>query len=77
MLVPPRVVEVTMPPQNCPRATSYALVTTRTERSASCGMLAVPRATPSSITALAAGRWPATENAVALESVPAMPITPG
>ena len=37
MLVPLFVVDVTRPPENWPRATSYVVVITRVERSASCG----------------------------------------
>src|SRR2546427_3941323 len=65
------------PPENWPRATSYALVTTRIERTASWGTLPEPNDRPSRVTLLAVGRCPATENAVAGESLSRIPRTPG
>ena len=76
-LVPPRVVEAMSPPENWPRATSYALVTTRIERTASCGTLPEPNDRPSSVMLFPVGRCPATENAVAVESLSRIPRTPG
>src|SRR2546425_7990779 len=65
------------PPENWPRATSYALVTTRIERTASWGTLPEPNDRPSRVTLLAVGRCPATENAVAGESLSRIPRAPG
>ncbi|OLC73018.1 MAG: hypothetical protein AUH78_14835 [Gemmatimonadetes bacterium 13_1_40CM_4_69_8] len=76
-LVPLRVVEVTRPPENWPRATSQLFVTTRIERTASWGTLPVPNDRPSRVTLFAVGRCPATENAVAVESLSRIPRTPG
>ena len=45
----PRVVDATCPPVNCPRATSYVLVTTRVLRTASDGTLPAPKLSPSSV----------------------------
>ena len=76
-LVPLRVVEATRPPLNWPRATSYVLVTTRVARIASWGTDPDPKRRPSSVTALASARWPATEKAAAVLSVPPSATTPG
>src|SRR2546430_12210798 len=76
-LVPLRVVDATSPPENWPRATSYVLVTTRVVRRASCGTFPEPNERPSSVMVLAVERWPATENAVLVESVSPIPTTPG
>ena len=65
------------PPENSPRATSYVLVTICVERTASCGTEPEPKLSPSSVTELAVGRRPATENWVSVESVASMPTTPG
>src|SRR5438309_4853600 len=77
MFAPPRVVAATSPPLNAPRETSYVLVTTRVVRNPSCGTELVLMFRPSSVTALASERSPATENAAAVESVAPMPMTPG
>jgi len=53
------------------------LVTTRVDRTASWGTLPEPNDIPSSVMSLAVVRWPATENAASVESVPAIPTTPG
>ena len=78
VLVPLLVVAVTRPPENWPRATSYVLVTTRVERNASAGTVpVVPNPIPSSVTLLAVVRWPATENALVVESLAVSGSTPG
>src|SRR5258705_58970 len=66
MFAPPRVVAATSPPLNAPRDTSYVLVTTRVVRNPSCGTELVPMFRPSSVTAFASERSPATENAAAV-----------
>ncbi|HKV49853.1 MAG TPA: hypothetical protein VJO52_01525 [Gemmatimonadaceae bacterium] len=75
--VPPRVVDATRAPENSPRATSYVLVTICVERIASCGTDPEPKLSPPSVTELAVGRRPATENWVPVESVASMPATLG
>ena len=50
---------------------------TRIERTASWGTLAEPNDMPSMVMLFAVGRCPATEKAVAVESLPRIPSTPG
>ena len=73
--MPPREVDATSPPVNCPRATSYVLVITRVLRTASAGTVP-PNDRPSSVTRFWSARWPATEKPAAVESLPASPTTP-
>src|SRR6185312_2655922 len=59
-LVPPRVVDATRPPLNSPRATSYVLVMTCVDRSASSATALWPdrMLRPSCVSAFAVGRSP-------------------
>ena len=52
-------------------------MTTRVARTASWGTLPAPNDMPSRVMSLAVVRWPATEKAASVESVPAIPTTPG
>ena len=77
LFVPPRVVDATCPPVNCPRLTSYVLVITRVLRTASEGTLPDPKLNPSRVIWFWLVGWPPTENVAAVESVAEVPMTPG